>query len=371
MPGPVIITGGGTGGHIFPMSAIADRLIEDGLTSADLRFVGSRRGQERRLLASSGIELTLLGGRGIVRSWRPRAVVANVGAVLGLVGAVATAWSLVGRLRPSVVVSVGGYASFAVSAAAIVRRRPLVLVELDAVPGASQRFLARFARVRCCAFATGDPTAVVTGTPLRADIVAVDRSPRAREAARGSMVPPIEPQRLVVVVMTGSLGSNRVNQAVSELAGLWSERADVTIVHVTGRRDFREMNARQPTTLGLDYRLVEFADMAELWSVCDLAVCRAGATTVAELATLGIPSILVPLPGAPGDHQTKNARALVEAGGALMIADADCTGAAVARAIDEIATPERRARMSQSALELGRGDATATIARVVREVGQW
>jgi UDP-N-acetylglucosamine--N-acetylmuramyl-(pentapeptide) pyrophosphoryl-undecaprenol N-acetylglucosamine transferase len=369
MVGPIVITGGGTGGHIFPMQAVAEQLQASGVPRGELRFVGSRRGQEATLLAPSGVSLTLLPGRGIRRSLRPGALVANVGAVVGLFEAVVVALAKVRRWRPSVVVSVGGYASFAVAFAAVIWRRPLVLVDLDAAPGLAHRLLARFASRRCVAFPSNEKNAVVTGAPLREAIVGIDRSQDARRAARARMEPPIEPRREVVVVMTGSLGSARVNAATRDLAELWAGRTDRTLIHVTGKRDFADIGARRPVTTGLDYRLEEFADMAQLWAICDVAVCRAGATTVAELTALAVPSVLVPLPGAPGDHQTKNAVAVVEAGGALIIADSTCTGAALGEALDTILDPATLAMMSALAATLGRKDAAGSIARVVRAVG--
>ena len=138
MTRPIVITGGGTGGHIFPMSAIAEALASLGEQPNQLRFVGSRRGQEWRLLGDGPIALTLLPGRGIRRSLRPRALAQNVGAVLGLLAGLVQAVVIVGRWRPRAVVSVGGYASFPVSAAAVLWRRPLVLVDLDATPPATQ-----------------------------------------------------------------------------------------------------------------------------------------------------------------------------------------------------------------------------------------
>ena len=368
MARPIVITGGGTGGHIFPMVAIADELRALGVDAHDLHFVGSRRGQESALLANSDVALTLLPGRGFRRSFAPEAVLQNLAAALSLALAVVIAETKIRRWRPSVVVSLGGYASFATTLAAVVWRRPLVLVELDAEPGAAQRLFTRFASARCCAFPSNDPKAVVTGTPLRQSIVAIDRSPAARRAARATIDPPIDHDRLVVVVMTGSLGSTRVNHAVSELAGRWSNRRDRTIIHVTGRRDVDAVRANAPRTDALDYRVVEFGDMVELWAVADLAICRAGASSVAELTTLGIPSVLVPLPHAPGDHQMKNALVVVEAGGARLIRDAECTGAKLDEVMAPMTTPETLSAMGRDARTLGRTDAAAAIARVVARV---
>jgi UDP-N-acetylglucosamine--N-acetylmuramyl-(pentapeptide) pyrophosphoryl-undecaprenol N-acetylglucosamine transferase len=367
VPGPVVITGGGTGGHVFPMQAVAEALRERGITTKDLRYVGSRRGQEAQLLRGE-IALTLLPGRGIRRSLRPRDVVINSGALIGLVTAVVMALLLVRRWRPSVVVSVGGYASFAVSFAAVLWQTPLVLVEFDATPGIAHRLFQRYARKRCCAFFEDGDNVVVTGAPLRNAIEDIDRSSPARTVAKSSFVPPIEGGRDVIVVMTGSLGSTTVNRAVRELARIWAERSDRTLLHVTGRRDYDEFLATSPMTNGLDYRVKAFADMVELWGVADVAVCRAGAVTVAELAVLAVPSVLVPLPGAPRDHQTKNALAVVAAGGARMLRDKECTGDALAALLEEILTPTTRASMEAGARSLAHPHAAEAIASVVLDV---
>jgi len=371
VPGPIVITGGGTGGHIFPMEAVADNLRALGIDVSDLRFVGSLRGQESTLLATSDVSLTLLPGRGLRRSFRLDALVQNLGAVGSLGVALVIALIKVRRWRPSVVVSLGGYASVATCFAAVVWRRPLVLVELDAEPGAAQRLFTRFACARCCAFPSSDPKAIVTGTPLRESIASVDRAPDSIAAARERIVPPVEAARTVVVVMTGSLGSTRVNHAVTELARRWSLRRDRTIIHVAGRRDVAQVRADAPVTDGLDYRILEFGDMVELWAVCDVAICRAGASTVAELTTLQIPSVLVPLPHAPGDHQMKNALVVVEAGGARLVLDAECSGATLDEVLESVATPETLASMGTAAGTLGRRDAAQQIARAVARVGGW
>jgi UDP-N-acetylglucosamine:LPS N-acetylglucosamine transferase len=327
--------------------------------------VGSRRGQEATLLGTGAVSLTLLPGRGIRRSLEPGALLANLAALFGLLGAVVIALVRVRQWRPSVVVSAGGYASFAVSLAAFVWRCPLVLVELDAVPGAAHRFFLRYAAYRCTAFSSSEPRTVFTGAPLREVIVALDRSNESRRDACSAMQPPIDPSRTIVVVMTGSLGATRVNRAVSELARKWSERGDIAIVHVSGRRDYDEIVSRAPELHTLDYRIIAFGDMGELWRLCDVAVCRSGATTVAELTALGIPSLLVPLPHAPGDHQTKNAQALAEHGAALVVADAQCDAETLAKLIEEIAQPLTRSRMADAAKSLGHLDSSARIAQVV------
>ena len=363
--GPIVITGGGTGGHVFPMQAIAERLQAKGVPKSELRYVGSERGQESVLLAGDGVTLTLLPGRGIRRSLSFDATLENLGAVWGLARAVAIAVVKVRRWRPAAVVSVGGYASFAVALSAVIWRSPLVLVDLDAAPGAAHRLLERFATRRCVAFSSDGDRTVVTGAPVRDAVAGVDRALQARDEARRSFEPVVDEGRSVVVVMTGSLGSARVNRAVLQLAQRWANRTDVSLWHVAGRRDFESVLGARPVTNGLDYRVVEFADMARLWAIADVAVCRAGAVTLAELTLLAIPSVLVPLPNAPGDHQTKNAERVVDAGGARMIDDASCTGDVLAQQLDAIMQPGVREAMSRAAASIARPDAAGAIADVV------
>jgi len=368
--GPVVITGGGTGGHIFPMQAIAEALHEAGVAHEDLRFVGSRRGQESTLLGGGPVALTLLPGRGIRRSFAPRAVRDNLGALVALAAAVGRATYVVGRWRPRVVVSVGGYAAAAVATAAVLWRRPLVLVDLDATPSATHKLLARFATTRCVALGTPGPRCVVTGAPVRREIAELDRSGAARAAAKSLLVPAMDQDRRVIVVMTGSLGATRVNRAVINLAGQWSDRTDLTLVHLTGRRDYEMVLRERPLVRGLDYRIIEFGEMTTWWALADVAICRAGATTVAELTILALPALLVPLPGSPGDHQGHNARALASAGAAIVLADEQCTGDTLAQHVTSLLEPSTWRDMSRASGALARRDAAQQIARVVLEVGR-
>ena len=366
----IVITGGGTGGHIFPMTAVADALAARGLDADVIKFVGSRRGQERTLLSSRAEETVLLPGRGIKRSLRPLALWNNVTALVRLVFSVLIALRLVLRWRPSVVVSVGGYAAFPMVLASVLTRRRLIFIELDATAGLVHRVFERYATVFCFGIRPSHLPANgrVTGVPLRPSIMGVERSFEQRSEAAARLG--VDPQRHIVIVMTGSLGSATVNNAVVGLAGLWSERTDVAIVHVTGRRDFESVSQRHPETTALEYVVLPFADaMNDLWSVADVALCRAGATTVAELTYLGIPSILVPLPNAPGDHQTKNAQSVVDAGGALMLPDSACSANTLAAAVDDLLRePTSRDQMGAAARTLGRRDAADVLATIVLEV---
>ncbi|MEO9181709.1 MAG: glycosyltransferase, partial [Acidimicrobiales bacterium] len=226
----------------------------------------------------------------------------------------------------------------------------------------------RFAVKQCCAFPSDAKNAVVTGAPVLDAVLSIDRSDDARSRARMSAFPPIEEDRMVVVVMTGSLGSTRVNRAVLELASRWSQRRDRTIIHVTGQRDYELVAEERPTTDGLDYRVMAYADMTAAWALCDVAICRAGAMTLNELTVLAIPSVLVPLPHAPGDHQTQNALLVVEAGGARLVVDSDCSGAKLDEVLSSIIEPATLAKMGSAAGTLGRRDGASRIAVEIMNV---
>jgi UDP-N-acetylglucosamine--N-acetylmuramyl-(pentapeptide) pyrophosphoryl-undecaprenol N-acetylglucosamine transferase len=373
-----VVSGGGTGGHVFEALAIARALVARGHPAASIELVGSARGQESTLLAGEEFPVTLLPGRGIVRRVDPEAVVANAAAVSGLVRATARAVAALAARRPRVVVSVGGYASFPADLAAVLLRVPLVLVTIDAVPGLVHRLFARLAAANAVALpGTALPRSVVTGVAVREAVAAVERSPVAAAKARRALELPAD--RTTVGVMSGSLGARRVNEAVVELAGRWRSRGDLTLYHVTGRRDFDRLAARAAADgvtggdgvvrgeQGLCYRMVPFCDRMDLlYTAADLMVCRAGASTVAELTVAGVPAVLVPLPGAPGDHQSANARALVDAGAAVLLPDEDCDAKALEAVVDELlGAPDHLVAMGAAAKSLGRPDAAERVAEVV------
>ncbi len=361
-----LLAGGGTAGHLQPALAIAEALVDAGHGREELEFVGSARGVDRDTLAGRGFPTTLLPGRGIVRSLAPAALVANARALAGLAVAVVRAFRVVGRARPRVVVAVGGYASVPAALAAVVRRVPLVLVNVDAVPGAANRLLGPFARAAAVGW-PGTPLrrSTVTGTPVRPEIAAVVREPEARRAARTALGLPAD--RPTLVTFGGSLGARRVNAAVDGLAGTWAGRADRSLFQIVGRRDWDgTAPPGDPDGSPAVVRVPYEERMATVYGAADLVVGRAGAMTVAELAAAGVPAVLVPLPGAPGDHQSANARALVAAGAAVLLPDDRCTPATLAATVDGLLDdPARLEAMGRAARALGRPDAAAAGAAVV------
>lgn len=363
-----VICGGGTAGHIVPAIAVGRALVERGHAPESIHFIGARHGIEGRLVPAAGFAVSLLPGRGVER----RLTLRNVRAAAGLAVAAVRGVVLVARHRPSVIVSVGGYASLPGVLAAAVLRIPMVVVEQNAAPGAANRVAARVGRAAAVAFAgTKLPRAVVTGNPVRQEVLSVDRSPAGRAAARFQLGLPAD--RTVVVAFGGSLGSRTINQAVLALAGQWRDRGDVAIYHVVGTRDWDLMTAGAPAAAdaGLWYRQIRYEDHMEVvYAAADIAVCRAGASTVAELAAIGLPAILVPLPGAPNDHQTANARALVEAGGAVMVPDAEAGADRLAAELGRLTDPTTLATMAQAATTVAHRDAAAEVAALVERISR-
>ncbi len=347
----VLVTGGGTAGHVLPALAIATALRERG---HDVHLVGSSRGLEARLVPEAGFEQTLLPGRGIARSLSPSALRANVGAVVGLLRAGLLALRLVGRFRPAAVVAVGGYASVACGLAAVVRRVPVVVHEQNAVPGAANRLLARFARATATSFPdTPLPRAEVVGNPVRAELFA--RPHVARSDGRTQ-----------VLVFGGSLGALSINRATLGAVEAWRDRSDLAVHHVIGRRDWPRLD-RPDDTGALAYTAVEYEDdMPARLAEADLVVCRAGSGTCFELAATGRPAVVVPSLVTTGGQQVANAERLAATGGAVVVRDDELDADRLVAEVDAlVADPARLAAMSDAVAALAAPDAADRVAALV------
>lgn len=342
---------------MYPALALAEELVRRGVSPERIVFVGAGRGLEAAAVPDAGFAIHLLPGRGLQR----RLTLANLGALWGSVVAFLRALRIVGRERPAVVVGVGGYASLPCVVAARLRRIPVVVHEQNAAPGLANRIAVRLGAQPAISLPdTPLSGAILVGNPVREAIARLDRSP--------------DLERPLVLVFGGSLGARRINDAVLGLAERWRHRRDLRIRHVTGRRNHAEcvetLARLQGNADRLDYTLIPYEeDMASRYGEAAVVVCRAGAVTVAELAAGGIPSVLVPLPGAPGDHQTRNAEALVEVGGAVLVPDDLCTTDRLATELDRlVADPDRLASMAEAARSLARPRAASDLADLVEEV---
>jgi UDP-N-acetylglucosamine--N-acetylmuramyl-(pentapeptide) pyrophosphoryl-undecaprenol N-acetylglucosamine transferase len=354
-----VITGGGTGGHVYPALALASELVTRGHSRDTIRFVGARRGIEARVVPDAGYAIDLLPGRGFQRRLSP----ANVRSAWDTLVAFVRARRVIQRVRPRVVVGVGGYASLPCLVAARLRRVPAVVHEQNAAPGLANRVAVRMGATPAVSL-PGTPLrgAVVTGNPVRREIAATRRAPGAG--------------RPLVAVFGGSLGAVRINEAVLGLYDRWRDRHDVAVHHVAGPRNYEDCAARLVALRkpgdALAYELVAYEEhMEKLYAQTTVAVCRSGAVTVAELAAAGVPAVLVPLPGAPGDHQARNAEALATAHAAVLVPDQECDGARLDAELAALLTdPARLESMAAAARQLARPDAAARLADLVEEVAR-
>jgi UDP-N-acetylglucosamine--N-acetylmuramyl-(pentapeptide) pyrophosphoryl-undecaprenol N-acetylglucosamine transferase len=354
-----LLAGGGTGGHTYPAIALAQALVARGEAASNVRFVGGRRGPEGRVVPEAGFAIDLLPGRGLQR----RLTLENVGVVVQTIVAFVRAVGLVRRYRPRVVVGFGGYASLPCLVAAWLLRVPRVVHEQDAAPGLANRIGARLgARAAISLPGTPLPNAVLTGNPVRDEFRALRRDPAH------------DPE--VVAMFGGTLGAQTINDAALDLYDRWRDRTDVAVHHIAGVRNedacAKRLAAQRRAGDALRYVLVPYeSHMDQLFARASVAVCRAGAGTIAELAASGLPAVLVPLPGAPSDHQTRNARTLEAAGAAVVVPDEECTAGTLDALLSKLlADPGRLSEMSDCARALARPDAADALADLVESVAR-
>ncbi|OFW07034.1 MAG: undecaprenyldiphospho-muramoylpentapeptide beta-N-acetylglucosaminyltransferase [Acidobacteria bacterium RIFCSPLOWO2_02_FULL_68_18] len=349
----ILIAGGGTGGHLYPGIAVARELMAQA-PDAEVAFVGTSGGIEARVIPREGFALDLVRSAGLKGKSLPSLV---RGLALLPLSAV-DGWRVITRRRPSVVVGVGGYSSGPVVLLAATRGIPTLLMEQNAMPGLTNRLLAPVVDAAAVTFQETmrffGSKAFLSGNPVRPEFL-------RREEAHGQDVRP--PGAARVLVFGGSQGAHAINMAVVEAAPrLAAAQPRLAITHQTGERDL-EMVRDRYRRAGLEARVEPFLfAMEREMKSADLVVCRAGATTVAELTAVGRASILVPLPTATDDHQRRNAAALVEGGAALMIEQRELTGDRLAAEMLSLAADaERRRRMAEAARRLARPDAARTI----------
>lgn len=336
---PILIMAGGTGGHVYPALAVAEALKA---RSRRIVWLGTRRGLEARVVPAAGFEIEWLSIGGL----RGKGLATRLLAPLRLLRALTQAIGVVRRHRPAVVLGMGGFASGPGGVAAWLLRRPLVIHEQNAVAGLTNRLLARLARVVLQAFpGSFSVPAVTVGNPVRPAIANVE-APDTRFATRSG--------KLRLLVLGGSLGALILNRTVPRaLAELPAEqRPDV--LHQTGERTFAEAQEAYAAA-GVSAEVRPYIeDMAAAYAWADLVVCRAGALTVAEIAAAGLPAVFVPYPFAVDDHQTANARVLVDAGAATLIPEAELSASGLAELLvtwlrDRAELAERAVRSRQQA----------------------
>jgi len=358
------ITGGGTGGHVVPALAVIDELRRREVL-ADLVWIGSREGVERRAAEEAGIQFVAIPTGKLRRYMSLRNLTDAARVPLGVL----SARRALAAFRPDVVLSTGGF----VSVPAVVSARgiaPVVTHEQTAILGLANRINARFADILAISYTRSEQSAlrlhrrvVVTGNPVRTGLNAGDRSRGLKRYGFGAELP-------MVYVTGGARGASPINQRIASLLpGILDQ---VQILHQTGplsaNPDSESLTHRRellPEAVRHRYTVVEFIgdELPDVYAAADLVVGRAGAGTIAELAYVGLPAILVPLPDARGDEQALNARVLGEAGAALVIEQSDATPERLqAEILSLLDDSERRARMANAARTVARPDAAARLA---------
>ena len=352
----VVIAGGGTGGHLYPGIAVARELISR-CPDIMVSFAGTARGIEMKVVPREGFELDLLRSAGI----KGKALIARLRGAALLPAGLLDAWKILRTRRPTLVVGVGGYSSGPVVLVAALRGTPTMLLEQNALPGVTNRLLAPLVRAAAVSFESTrsffGSRAFVSGNPVRPEFFAA-----AEPATEPDAHDRVHNRRVLIV--GGSQGAHAINLAMVEAAPkLAAETAGLRLTHQTGERDV-EMVRSGYRHAGLSAEVEPFLfDMGRRFGQADLIVSRAGATTIAEIAAAGKPSILIPLPTAADDHQRKNAEALAAAGAAEVLIQRDASGEQLARRILAlVGDPERCRQMGGAARGMARPDAAKVIA---------
>jgi UDP-N-acetylglucosamine--N-acetylmuramyl-(pentapeptide) pyrophosphoryl-undecaprenol N-acetylglucosamine transferase len=344
---------GGTGGHIFPGLAVAESLRAQGVPVV---WLGAQGGMETKVVPAHGIELHTIAVGGL----RGKGLKTRLLAPFMLLRALLSSLAVLQRLKPRSVLSMGGYVAGPGGVAARLLRRPLLVHEQNRVAGFTNRRLAQHARCVMAGFADALPNARWVGNPVRAAIASLP-PPAQRMAGRSG-----KPRLLV---LGGSLGARALNLSIPQALAQIPSGQRPEVLHQCGNRGIEEAR-KAYADAGVEARIVPFIeDMAGTYAWADLAVCRAGALTLAELTACGLGAVLVPFPHAVDDHQTRNAEALVAAGAAELIQERDLNTNDLAQRLSALlADPSRLLAMAQAARTLAKPDAAADIARACMEV---
>ncbi len=348
------MAGGGTGGHVMPLLAVARELQADGHQSV---FIGTRRGFESKLVPAAGFPLEFIEIGGLNRVGLMR----TVRSLAQLPISVLRSKRLLDKHQPAVVFSLGGYAAGPVVLAALWKKTPLVVMEPNAVPGLTNRKIGRWVRRALLNFPAAASyfppgKSEITGLPVRPEFFSI--TPKRREA------------KLTILISGGSQGSRTLNEAAR---GSWSyfreNRISVRFIHQTGTMAHASL-AQKFAESGMEGEVAPFIDdMPAAFARADVVICRAGAGAVAELAAAGKPSILVPLPAAADEHQLRNAEAFQKAGASLLVLDREMDGGRLFEEVEKLRThPELLHRMGERARTFAHPDAARRAATVLEEV---
>jgi UDP-N-acetylglucosamine--N-acetylmuramyl-(pentapeptide) pyrophosphoryl-undecaprenol N-acetylglucosamine transferase len=355
LPRSVLIMAGGTGGHVFPALAAAQCLREQGI---NVEWLGTRRGIESRLVPAANIPIHYVNISGL----RGKGVMGVIKSLLQVVISLFQTLQVLRRLQPICVLGMGGFVSGPGGLASWLSRRPLVIHEQNAVAGTTNRLLARLARRVLLGYpiALGGDKRRFIGNPVRAEISQID-APELRSIG--------SEKNLRLLVLGGSLGAKAINELLPEAIQLMAADQRPSLWHQAGVQHSEQV-AKQYQQLGITARVDAFIDdMAEAYQWADVVVCRAGALTVAELTAVGVASLLVPLPQAIDDHQTENARWLVDNNAGLMMPQSSLSAAGLVEVLQSLNNDRQRLLdMAKAARSLAKVTAAEQVAALCLEV---
>lgn len=362
-PVRLLVAAGGTGGHVYPGIAIAEEWMRQHPDSS-VTFVGTARGIESKAVPASGFAFRPIEARGFPRRLSPEAF----GSFLAFVRGFGQVAAIIKEVKPHVILATGGYVSGPAAIWARLLGIPLVLQEQNSVPGAANRWLSLIATevhisfVESRSYFRRRNKLKVSGNPIRRSLLLQDRA-GAYEALG------LDPERRTLLVFGGSHGASSINRAVQGALPLLARVGRLQAIWQTGTQDAEAMAAAAKGA-AFPVRVVPYLDqMDKAYAIADLAICRAGAMTITELTACGVPSILVPYPHAARDHQTQNARGLVDRGAAEMIPDAELSPEDLASRIEALFRDESRLRrMGRSARAFSRTNAAERIVRSIEEL---
>lgn len=360
----VLITGGGTAGHINPGLAIA-KYIKEKNENAEILFIGTDKGLETKLVPREGFELKTIRVRGFKR----RLSFDTIAAVKELFLGMAESRSLIKAFRPDIVIGTGGYVCGPVVFNASLMKIPTLIHEQNAFPGVTNRILARF--VDAVAFSFKESTKyfkkakklVLTGNPIRREVLIADRQ-LAREKLGINQDTPM------VVVFGGSRGAQNINEAVVDMVLNHYTGTECNLIFAPGEAQFESISERLGTSREPALSIVPYIyDMGNVMAAADLLICRAGAITISEVSALGVPSIIIPSPYVTANHQEYNARALEKNGAAVVILEKDLNGDLLYQQMtDLLKNKEQLAKMARNAKKLGITNAAEKIFSIVQEL---
>lgn len=353
----IFITGGGTGGHIYPAIAIYDELLKY-FDKEDIFYVGNKKNLEKRVTEQQGINFLSVSVSGMPRKF----TLGFISWAFKLLVSFFVALYYVLKYRPAFIVGTGGYVAFPVLAAGVLLRVPCYIHDSDAYPGIVSRAIAPFAK---CVFLAFEEAR----TRLKASKIIVNGNPLREFNCGGAKIEALEkfgfsPDKKTLFVMGGSQGAKTINKAILEVSKELTEKYNLQIIHQSGAKNYDEAKSLLPERLEGYVLRPYFDDMSIPYAACDFVVARAGSISLSELNNCGLPAILVPYPHAAANHQYHNAKAMEKQGAAVVLEDKDCTGAALLAKITELlADEDKLEQMKTNSQKLAKPYATRNLVK--------